>query len=65
MTLSGALTPAAFEDRVELGERGATGLDEVHGLHAVGARGGDVVGVVVDEHRFARVRSLMRAHVSS
>ena len=29
---------------------------EVHGFHAVRARGGDVVGVVVDEHGLGRAR---------
>ena len=71
MTISGASAArygrdaAAVEDRVELGERVPRVLAEVHGLHAVRARGRDVVGVVVDEHRLGRRRSPMRAHVSS
>ena len=36
----------------ELGERDL-GVEHVHGFHAEGARGGDVVGVVVEEDRFA------------
>ena len=52
------------EDRVELGDRGERVLAEVHGLHAECPRRGDVLGVVVDEHRRRRARRRRCSQVS-